>query len=62
MRTIYFNVIKDFSPDVILVVEDYDSCKQVIDPEVRALFLTELMENVTGKVFVLREIGFRANF
>ncbi len=61
-RTIYFSVIKDFSPDVILFVEDYDSCKKVIEPQIRALLLAELMENVTGKVFVMREVGYRANF
>ena len=31
--------------------------KQIIQPEVRAILLSEMMERVTGKVFVMREVG-----
>jgi hypothetical protein len=56
-RTVYFDMIKDFSPDVIVLVEDYESTNKVFEPSVRALMMTELMEAVTGKVFVVREVG-----
>jgi hypothetical protein len=38
-------------------VEDYVNTKQIIQPEVRAILLSEMMERVTGKVFVMREVG-----
>lgn len=50
-------MIKDFSPDVIVLVEDYESTRKVFEPSVRALMMAELMEAVTGKVFVVREVG-----
>jgi hypothetical protein len=35
-------------------VEDYENTRQIIEPEVRALLLSEIMERISGKVFVMR--------
>lgn len=53
-QNIYFQMIEEFEPDAIIFVEDYVNTKQIIQPEVRALLLSEMMERVTGKVFVMR--------